>query len=456
MSAKRLIPLLAILITPACQFGPDFHGATAPELPVTWVNALPPASDAASLQTWWDSFSDPQLTRLINSGLENNPDMVNAALAIERAESLMRTARLDFFPNASTGLTGSRSGVFEDSSMSSGSWSGSLSASWAPDIWGKTRREVEAAYAAIGSSQAAANATRTALAASIATAYFEWISANESLRIAKEQLAYQERTYNIAKKRYDVGMQSALDLAESRSTIASTRAQIPTYEANIKTCENTLATYLGTTLDKLQLRMPTKAVYNRIPRVPTNLPSDLLRRRPDIIKAEHDLHQATANIGVSIASLFPSLSLTGSARGSSGSDFADFFSTAGWSLSGSVNHGSLRDIFTREDLKRSRIAEKTAAQNYRKTVLAAFAEVENRLIDYAKLTNQLPQYESARNANKEAAELSLRQYNAGNKDFLNVAAAERAWLASELNLISSRQQIRIALARLCTALGGGW
>lgn len=456
MSAKYLIPLFtAAFATSSCMLGPDFTGATAPDLPDTWVNALPPSSDEASLQSWWDAFADPQLTALINAGFNSNPDMVNAALAIERAESLMRSARMGLLPTASAGFSGSNSGDF-DTSTSHGSWSSNLSISWSPDIWGKTRREVEMAHAAIGSAKAAANATRTALAASIAATYFEWISAQESLRIAKEQLAYQERTFNIAQKRHSVGMQSALDLAESRSTIASTRAQIPTHEANIKLCENTLATYLGTTVDQIKLTMPSPSVYNRIPRVPTNMPSDLLRRRPDIIKAEHDLHEATANIGLNIASLFPSLSLTGSTRASAGSDFADFFRTAGWSLSGAFNHSSLQKLILREDLKRARLGEKTATQNYRKTVLAAFAEVEERLINYARLTNQLPEYQAARNANKEAAELSLRRYNAGHADFLNVAASERAWLSSELNLISTRQQIRIYLARLCTALGGGW
>lgn len=455
MSAKYLFPLLGAVLIPSCLFGPDFTGATAPDLPVTWVNALPPSSDDASLQTWWDSFADPQLTHLISSGFANNPDMVNAALNIERAESLMRSARMGLLPTAAVSFGGSNSGSY-DTSTSHGSWNGSLSISWSPDIWGKTRRQVEMAHAAVGSATAAANATRTALAAGIASTYFEWISAKESLRIAKEQLAYQERTYNIAKKRHDVGMQSALDLAESRATIASTRAQIPAHEANIKTCENALATYLGTTVDKIKLTMPTPAVYNRIPRVPTNMPSELLRRRPDIIKAEHDLHEATANIGLNIADLFPSLSLTGSTRASAGSDFADYFRTAGWSLSGSFSQSSLQRLILREDLKRARIGEKTATQNYRKTVLAAFAEVEDRLINYAKLTNQLPEYQAARNASKEAAELSLRRYNAGNSDFLNVAAAERAWLNSELNLISTRQQVRIQLARLCTALGGGW
>lgn len=455
MTAKQLLPLLAITVLASCKLGPDFTGATAPDLPVTWVNALPPASDTESLSNWWNNFADPQLTTLISKGIENNPDIVTAALNIARAESSKRSANMGLFPTANANISGTNSGNY-DTSNSHGSWGSSLSISWSPDIWGGTRRSIEAAEAAIGSRTAAAAATRTALAASIATTYFEWISAQESLRIAKEQLAYQERTYKITEKRHAAGMQSALDLAEARSTIASTRAQIPAYEASIRSCENTLATYLGTTVDHIRLTMPSQSVYNRIPRVPTDVPSSILRRRPDIIKAEHDLHEATAGIGVEIANLFPSLSLTGSTRASSGSDFANFFRSADWSISGSLVHSQLNKLILREDLKRARIDEKIAAQTYRKTVLAAFAEVEERLIEYARMTNQLPEYEAARNANKEAAELSLRRYNAGEADFLNVAAAERAWLASELNIISTRQQIRISLAKLCTALGGGW
>lgn len=455
MSAKYLIPLFAALLMPSCMLGPDFNGATAPDLPATWVNAMPPASDTESLQTWWDSFADEQLSALIQTGFDNNPDMVTAALNIERAESLMRSATMGLFPSFGVSMGGTNSGNY-NTSVSHGSWSGSFSASWSPDIWGSTRRSIEMANAAIGSAEASAHATRTALAASIATTYFEWISAKESLRIAKEQLEYQERTHAIAEKRYKAGMQSALDLAESRATIASTRAQIPTHEANIKKCENALAIYLGTTVDQIKLTMPAAKVYNRIPRVPTNMPSDLLRRRPDIIKAEHDLHEATANIGLNIADLFPSLSLTGSTRASSGSDFADFFRNSSWSLGATVSQSYLQKLILREDLKRARISEKAAVESYRKTVLAAFAEVEERLIDYARLTNQLPEYQKAREANKQAAELSLRRYNAGQVDFLNVAASERAWLSAELNIISTRQQIRMALARLCTALGGGW
>lgn len=446
---------LPLLMLSSCMLGPDYKGPQDTGLPVTWVNALPPGTDAYTLTRWWQSFNDPQLTGLIESAFDANPDMITAALSISKAESALRSTQSGLFPSAGVNFGGTNSGSFS-TSTSHGRWSGGLSASWTPDIWGGTRRQVEAAFANLGSTKAAASATRAALASGIAVAYFDWISARESLRIAREQLEYQERTYNITAKRHGVGMQSSLDLAEARATIASTRAQIPALEANIRKCENTLATYLGTTVDRVKLYMPGSRVYNLIPRVPTGLPSDLLRRRPDIIRAERDLHAATANIGVNVANLFPRLSLTGSTSSSSGSDFANFFQSTGWSLGASASQTLLNRVSLNESVKQAEIQQKAAMQSYRKTVLAAFAEVETCLIDYARLTNQLPQYAASCAANKEAARLSLERYNAGEGEFLNVAASERAWLAAELNLITSRQQIRMTLARLCTALGGGW
>ena len=453
---KRIFPLTFTgLLLCSCMMGPDFMGATAPELPVTWINATPPGSDEHTLDEWWHCFRDPQLTHLIESGFAANPDMVSAALAIEKAESALRSMKSGLFPSLGISAGGSNAGDYT-TSTSHGRWNGALSASWTPDIWGGTRREVEAAAASLGSTKAAAAATRTALASSIAAAYFQWISAKESLRIAEEQLAYQERTFKVTQERHATGMESALSLSESRATIASTRAQIPAQQATIRSCEMTLATLLGTTVDNVALKLPPQSVYNLVPRVPTGLPSELLRRRPDIVKAEHDLHAATARIGVSVANLFPKLSLTGSTSSSAGTDFSKFWENSAWSLGASASQTLLNRVALNEAVTQAELNQLTGMQNYRKTVLAAFAEVENCLIEYAKLTSQLPQYEASCAANKESAELSLRLHHEGMADFLSVAAAERSWLSSELNIISTRQNIRLKLAQLCTALGGGW
>ena len=453
---KRIFPLTFTgLLLCSCMMGPDFMGATAPELPVTWINATPPGSDEHTLDEWWHCFRDPQLTHLIESGFAANPDMVSAALAIEKAESSLRSMKSGLFPSLGISAGGSNAGDYT-TSTSHGRWNGALSASWTPDIWGGTRREVEAAAASLGSTKAAAAATRTALASSIAAAYFQWISAKESLRIAEEQLAYQERTFKVTQERHATGMESALSLSESRATIASTRAQIPAQQATIRSCEITLATLLGTTVDNVALSLPPQDVYNLVPRVPTGLPSELLRRRPDIVKAEHDLHAATARIGVSVANLFPKLTLTGGTSSSAGTDFSQFWQNSAWNLGASASQTLLNRVALNEAVTQAELNQLTGMQTYRKTVLAAFAEVENCLIEYARLTSQLPQYEASCAANKESAELSLRLHHEGMADFLSVAAAERAWLSSELNIISTRQNIRLKLAQLCTALGGGW
>lgn len=455
-SMEKICLTVLPLFLASCLVGPDYNGVVAPELPASWVNALPPSTDQGTLGTWWGNFGDAQLNALISRALANNPDMVNAALAIAQAESRLRAAGAQLYPTAATTLGGSNSGSF-GTSTSHGRWNGGLSASWSPDVWGGERRNIEAVFASLGSTAAAAAATQTALASSVASTYFEWISAQESLRTAREQLKFQERSYDITRRRVEAGYKSSnLDLAEAQVTIANTRAQIPTYEANIKLCENTLATLLGTTVDQLQLAMPTPAIYNRIPAVPLGLPGDLLRRRPDIVRAEANLHKATAEIGVNVANLFPRVSLTGNVSGNSGTDFAHFFTTAGWSLGASVSQTIFNRTQLNENVKLAELAQASAGQDYRKAVLAAFAEVEEALVNYAKLTNQLPQYEAAAAASRSAAELSLRRFNSGETDYLNVAAAQRSLLSSELSLVSTRQQIRLYLARLCTAMGGGW
>lgn len=451
-----LLPLTAVLFT-SCLVGPNYMGAPDEGLPVTWVNALPPATEEYTLSDWWRSFGDSQLDTLIETAFRNSPDMVQAALNINAALSSLRSTGSGLFPSASVNFGGSNRGNY-DSSTSHGSWNGGLSASWTPDIWGGTIRSVEAAYANVGSRAAAAAATRTALASGVATTYFSWISNMESLRIAKEQLEFQERTYAVTEQKAaeGIGMASNLDLAQARATIASTRARIPQLEAGIRSSENALALLLGTTVNQIHLTMPSPATYNRIPKVPVGLPSDLLRRRPDIIRAERELHRACANVGVSVANLFPRLSLTGGTSASAGTDFALFWQNSAWNLGASVSTTLLNRTQLNEAVRQSEISYASAMESYRSTVLSAFKEVEDNLISYAQKTAQLPEYEASRLANKQAAELSLRRYNAGESDFLNVAAAQNQWLSAELNIISTRQDIRMTLARLCTSLGGGW
>ena len=450
--------LSGVLLLPACMVGPDFKGAPPQDLPASWATAVPPAVDKDALTHWWQLFGDNQLESLLEQAVNNNPDMVAAALRIKEAESSARIAGAALLPSANASGSQSTAPSSGFSSTSHGKWGLGASASWELDIFGGNRRSIEAALANLRSTEASAAAVRTALLANVASAYFDWIAAEEQLRIAKEQLDYQQHTYEIVVQRQSVGFAADLDLEQAKAQIASTKSTIPAMEAARQNARNQLAIYLGSYLDRVKLSMPSADVYNKIPSVPTGLPSDLLRRRPDIIQAEEDLHAATANVGVAVADLFPKFSLTGSVNTSSGSDFAGMFSSgkSSWALGGGVNQSIFQGGALWERVRQQKTATQRSAESYRKTVVVAMSEVESCLINYAQVMQQLPLYEEARRANREAARISLKLYTAGMTDFLNVASAQQSWLSSEERLVSARQSLRQNMANLYKVLGGGW
>lgn len=460
MKAFFLLPagIGAMFVLSGCMVGPDFKGAPAQDIPVTWSGSLPPGAGPSTLVAWWNQFGDSQLTRLVETGLAANPDMVTAALNIKEAESSVKIAGASLLPvvTASASQTTAPAGAFN--ATSHGEWGMRANASWEIDLFGGNRRSIESALASLHATEAAAGAVQTALSAAIAATYFDWITASENLRIAREQLDYQNHTLDIVRRRYDAGMETKLALEQALSQVASTRSSIPAHEAAIKDAENALAVYLGTHMSRVKPHMPSPTVYNKIPRVPTGLPSDLLRRRPDIIQAEAALHQATAEVGVSVAELFPKLSLTGSANTAAGSDFAGFYSArrSGWSLGGNATQNIFRGGALLEQIKLRKTGVKVAEENYRKTVIAALSEVESCLIGYAQLMQQLPLYEEMVRSTGESARLSLKLYSAGLTDFLNVASAQQSWLSSQQTLVTARQSLRQNLANLCKVLGGGW
>ena len=197
----------------------------------------------------------------------------------------------------------------------------------------------------------------------MATAYFNWITACEQLRIAREQLEIQRRTLTIAEKRHTAGFAPQLDVEQATSSVAATESHIPALIAQVASAKNQLSVLLGTYNSRMELTMPKAAVFEKTPVVPVGLPSELLRRRPDVIAAEADLHTAVANVGIAVADLYPRFSLTGSVSGR-GNDFAQLFreNNNAWSLGGNLVQPLFQGGALRANVRAQQAAAEQAAE----------------------------------------------------------------------------------------------
>ncbi|MEG0024383.1 MAG: TolC family protein [Akkermansia sp.] len=449
--------LVSLVMMSSCMVGPDFQ-KPGNDLPATWSSNVPPHSSMNDLREWWGIFGDSQLTSLINKAVSDNPDMRIALLRVRESRASAKIAGATLLPTLGAGVGATRSSLtgLTDSS-SRGSFSHSENMSWELDVFGGNRRAIEAAEANLLSSEANALAVRTALLAEVTITYFTWIANCEQLRVAREQLDIQKRTKEIVRNRKRVGFAADLDWQQAISQVASTEGNLPILEANMKASKNSLSILLGSYLANLSLRMPGGSVFGKMPDIPMGLPSDLLRRRPDIIAAEADLHAAVAEIGVSVADMYPKFSLSGSLSGGGTRFFDAFTNHAGaWGVGGEMSQALYRGGELRERVQKSKAAAQRVSEAYRKVLVNAVGEVERALIDYGSYRQKLVFIEQENVANKKAAELALELYTEGKTDFLNVATAQRAWLSSEEAIVVLKQNIRQSVASLAVALGGGW
>ena len=453
----RFVPLFVLgfsLAATSCMVGPDFK-KPGNNLPLCWASNAPPHSNMNELRTWWNIFGDSQLTSLLNNAVADNPDMRMALIRVREARSSAKIQGSSLLPSMSTSSSAVRGGGLTGASAAS--FAHSVNASWELDVFGGNRRAIEAAEAILLSTEANAIAVRTALMAEVATIYFTWIANCDQLQVAKDQLELQRRTLKIVQDRNVVGFASDLDLQQALSQVAGTEGNIPFIEANMKSSTNTLGVLLGSYMSRVTLKQPSKMTAGKTPEIPIGLPSDLLRRRPDIIGAEADLHAAVAEIGVATADMFPKFSLTGGLPTGSKKFFDLYDSKSGtWNIGGSMNQALYQGGALRERVKMSKASAERYTEAYRKTLVTAVSEVEEALINYASYRSRLVSLKKQNEANKKSAEYALKLYIAEMTDFLNVVSAQQALMSSEEAIVTMKQNIRKSVVQLALALGGGW
>ncbi|MBM3107751.1 MAG: AdeC/AdeK/OprM family multidrug efflux complex outer membrane factor [Pseudomonas sp.] len=466
MSKSLLSLAVTAFILGGCSLIPDYQ---TPESPVAaqWPQgpAYSPtesANVAAAEQGWRQFFNDPALQQLIQTSLVNNRDLKVAALNIDAYRAQYRIQRADLFPAVSANGSGSRQRMpgnmtqTGDSEITS-SYSATLGVSaYELDLFGRVRSLTEQQLEIYLSSEEARRSTQIALVASVANAYFTWQADQALLKLTEETLKTYEQSYALTLRSNEVGVASALDLSQARTSVEGARVKLAQYQRLVAQDANSLAVLIGTGLPA-DLPAAQNLDSDVLAEVPAGLPSDLLQRRPDIQEAEHLLKAANANIGAARAAFFPSISLTANA-GTLSPDMDGLFKggSGTWLFQPQINLPIFNAGALRASLDYSKIQKDINIAKYEKTIQTAFQEVSDGLAARRTFNDQLQAQRDLVAANQDYYRLAERRYRIGVDSNLTFLDAQRQLFNTQQALISDRLSQLISEVNLYKALGGGW
>lgn len=495
-----------------CMTGPDYERPDIP-VPDAWSEPLEQGetSGAAVLDTWWSSFGDVSLDSLVARAVAGNFDLQIAESRLKQARAYEDIAGAALWPQVNTAAAYHRSQTPEVDTQGRNSGSVSISptglsvaetmpgpfgtmftlmpdltgsgmsrvtispgvsppdrhndryqagfdASWELDIFGGVQREREAARADTSGVEELRRDVFISVAAEVARNYFLLRSAQHRLETAGKNIEAQEAALNLARARFGAGLTNELDVKFAEAQLASSKSVVPVLETYIQAAIHRLGILIGGDPGTLQEELAVPAALTEPPpEVPVGLPADILRRRPDVRRAERTVAAATARIGAAQADLYPHFMLTGSLTGSS-STFDGITRGANriWSLGPGIRWPIFDAGRIRANIRVQDARQEEAITTYEKTVKMALEEVENALVAYAKEQNRLISLTEAVNANRRAVEIATQLYTSGLLDFLHVLDAERSLFASEDLQLQSEALVLTNLVALYKALGGGW
>jgi NodT family efflux transporter outer membrane factor (OMF) lipoprotein len=475
----------ALFVTVGCAMvGPDY---TPPAIsaPAKWHT--PPGQGVASgekeptdIAEWWSSLSDEVLSTLIRRAVAGNFDLGKAQARVREARAQRRIASAGLFPslNASASASFSRSSGDSRSQSSSDSQSSTqpgsplssgfattpelynagLDASWELDVFGRTRRSVEAADRALQADVEDQRNVLVTLLAEVATNYVEVRAFQTRLDVAEANLEIQQETFMVAQWRHEAGLGDELAVYQARYSLETTRSLIPALRQGMNESMNRIAVLLGEQPGRVHGDLKSPAPVPVVPsKVVVGIPADALRRRPDVRRAERQLAAQTSRVGVATADLYPKFTLSGSV-GLEAFSFDGLFSSAirtvtdGIRISWPVFQGGA----LRHKIEVQSALQEQAFWQYEATVLGALEEVENALKAYAEEQNKRDSLREGEKAARLAAETAEKKYEAGLTDFISVLEAQRSRRTFQEQVAQSEGNVAVNLVRLYKALGGGW
>lgn len=469
------IHLLAVLpVCAGCALGPDYT-PPEPPLPATWSLSSGTVGDGTDLSEWWRAFADPRLDSLVQRAVAGNLDLRSAAARVAESRARRTSVAADGLPqvNLAAGYNrvyGSTLALPGGSAVTGAPiafpfgprgydvYQTGFDASWEIDVFGRIRREVEAAEADAQAAGEDLNAVLVSLVSEVGRSYVEARSLQARVRIAEDNIRIQRDSLALARARFQAGLTSELDVQRAEAQLAATVSQVPVLRDQLQQTAHRLGVLLGGFPDAAIPALEPAAPLPNLPPLPaTGVPADLLRRRPDIRRAERRLAAATARIGAAVAQLFPRVSVTGTFGGQS-SDGGNVL-TAGGLFAGVgpavkvpvLEWGRIRGEIAARDAQTA-----AALAEYEKTVLTALAEVEDALHSLVLEQERLASLRASAAADRAAVAIAGERYSKGVTDFLSVLDAQRSLYASEDRVVQSERTVLLNLIALYKALGGGW
>ena len=440
------------------MIGPDYQQPVA-TIPDSW-RFSPSETIAASDTRWWKQFGDPRLLKLIDHALQHNKDLLIATATVEEYLGLYGISRADLFPQISGNASGQRqkdSDITNNNSPSPAynSIQSTLNLAWEIDIWGRLRRATEAARANLYGQEEVRRTVVMTLVTAVARSYVQLRELDLHLEISKQTLVDRREAYRIAQARFDGELNSKAQVRQAESEMYNAAAFIPQLEKQIAQKEHELNVLIGHNPAAIERGLPLTELH--LPSVPAGLPSELLVRRPDIRQAEQDLIAANANIGVAKGEYFPKFTVTGT-LGSASANFSHLLS--GPSGIWSYGIALAMPLFTAGKIagqvKAAEAREQQALFRYQNTLLQAFRETEDALIDNSKTLEQIRTLSQQEIALSEYLKLAWLRYNNGLTNYLEVLDAQRNLFNVKLALASGRSNSLHAIINLYKAFGGNW
>ena len=476
---RRSTAITALLLA-GCTVGPNYQRPVTAVPPTFAEKTAPAANTDAYLASWWVSFGDPELDKLVSRAIANNLDVETAAARIREARALEIVAGAAALPQVNAQGSASRQRISENAiPVPPGSGAGSggggapgafglpgsefstfrvgFDASWEIDLFGKTRRSIEAAGARTGTAIWNLRDVQVSVAAEVTDSYLSLRTAQQRAATAETEVARQQRSLRLVEARARGGLVTGQDLAEQQSQLATAQAAISPLKAQAETQVHALGVLTGDAPEVLVAELSPSSAMPSPPTVPAGLPSDLLRRRPDIRAAEQDLHAATADIGVATADLYPRFSLSAlPALVSTTLAKLLEWGSRSYTASANIDWPIFNGGRTRANIKVANARQEQALIAYRKSILTALRDVEDALSNVDNDGRQIASLDAARGTAVRAEDIARTRYRGGLVTYSDVLQAQASRISLDTQLIQARGALNHDTVALFKALGGGW